>query len=288
MRIMNTKEGRRRRSLLSFLILIFLINFSPAADNALPPSLQVYTPRERLTYKVKYGFLRVGTLRLENLGLEEFAGEQLYHLRIFVDSNPKVPFVNIHDVYESYTTNKSVPYYFVAREKEGDHILKTEYTFDYSRNSIRVKVSKVFKDSVQIIQQDTIGTNQIYRDVLTLLFYARQLSPSPLKDYKIPTFVLTGRDSCYFWESGHIRQIELKNEKIPAYYMSGKVKFIGIAGIKDKFEGWFSIDVAHVPLKAKMKAFFGSIKLELEKYENWPGHPIFYPDLMKKFNHTKK
>ncbi len=286
--MVKIKPYRVYRCFLAFLILTFLPNFSFGADSIQALSPRVYTPHERLTYKVKYGILRVGTLRLENLGLEEFAGEQLYHLRIFVDSNPKVPFVKIHDVYDSYTTNKSVPYYFVAREKEGNHILKTEYTFDHTRKLILVKVAKVFKDSTQIVTEDTVESSIIYRDVLTLLFYARQLSPSPLKDYKIPTFVLTGRDSCYFWKSGHIRQIELKNEKVPAYYMSGKIKFIGIAGIKDKFEGWFSIDTAHVPLKAKMKAFFGSIKLELEKYENWRGHPIFYPDLMKKFNHTKK
>ena len=31
-----------------------------------------------------------------------------------------------------------------------------------------------------------------------------------------------------------------------------------------------------------MKAFFGSITLELESVENWDGHPLFYADLVEK------
>ena len=50
-----------------------------------------------------------------------------------------------------------------------------------------------------------------------------------------------------------------------------RLKFVGIAGVKDEFKGWFSPDRQSVPVIAKMKAFIGSVGIELIRWKNWEG-----------------
>jgi len=266
------KEKIHKYKVYWFIFIVLILTVMSTAlsnDKILPSSVRVFHPGERLIYKVKYFFLRVGTLKLHNEGLVDIDGKKYFKLKIFVDSSPGVPFVNIHDVYESYVDSNSVPVAFYAWEKKGDYTLYTAYEFNYNDNNIRVLIQKEFPDKVEVLEDNMVKINRVYRDVLSLLYFARKKSSENYKNIIIPTFALGGRDSCYFNEAGKLREIKVNGVKQKAYYLQGRVKFIGIAGIKDDFEGWFSTDKQRVPLKAKMKAFFGSINIELEDYENW-------------------
>ncbi|MEJ2633742.1 MAG: DUF3108 domain-containing protein [Calditrichia bacterium] len=254
------------------LITVLLVSFVTAAFalkkvDYVPA--EVYHKGEELVYKVKWTFIRVGTLRLINEGLVRYKGNQYYKLKIYIDSADGIPFVTIHDEYESLVDSNSVPVVFHARENKGDYVLKTDYTFDRNKKEILVEVSKDYPDRIIITQHETVPMDTTYRDVLSLLYYARQMSGEHEQNIAIPTFVLTGRDSCYFHQVGEVQQVDFGGKDAESYYVEGKVKFIGIAGIKDDFEGWFSVDSQRVPLKAKMKAFFGSVTIELEDSQNW-------------------
>lgn len=231
----------------------------------------VFYPGEELVYKVKYMFLRVGTLRLVNEGLVSYNGGKYFKLKIFIDSATGIPFITLHDIYETYVDSASAPVAFFAWEKKGDHTLETDYLFDYANQKATVRVRKVYEDTTIIQPDEQLPLDRVYRDVLALLYFARVKSGENYQNIVIPTFVLNGKDSCYFNEVGQVRELKYQGKKVPAYYIQGRVKFIGIAGIKDDFEGWFSVDRQRVPLKAKMKAFFGSVSIELEEYRNWLG-----------------
>ena len=71
--------------------------------------------------------------------------------------------------------------------------------------------------------------------------------------------------------------MKAKGKKVDGYYVDGKMKFVGIAGVKEDFKGWFSQDGQSVPLHAKMKAFVGSVRLNLEWWKNWSGDDILPP-----------
>ena len=254
------------------LITIFIISMFAIAlafHNLTYEKPDIFYSGEQLVYKVKYLFLRVGTLRLVNEGLVNYGDGEYFKLRIYIDSASGVPFVNIHDIYESYVDSNAVPTAFYAWEKKGDYTLETDYLFYNKQRIAEVKIRKVYSDHVEVVANDTIPIDQVYRDVVSLLYFARQKSSENYQNITIPTFVLNGRDSCYFNEVGNVVKIKYNKQKYPCYYIQGRVKFIGIAGIKDDFQGWFSVDRQRVPLKAKMKAFFGSINIELEDSENW-------------------
>ncbi len=253
-------------------IILFTVGISAfsIALNSVPfEKPDVLRGGEALTYKVKWTFVRVGTLRLVNEGLVKRKGKEYFKLKIYIDSADGIPFVTIHDTYESYVDSNAVPVAFYAVEDKGDHKLETDYIFDYENKVVKIQVRKNYPDRIIITQNQNVPLDQTYRDVLSLLYYARQMSGTTGSNMTIPTFVLDGRDSCYFHQMGKLDEIKYNGKLEPSYYLEGKIKFIGIAGIKDDFEGWFSVDRQRVPLVAKMKAFFGSITIELENSENW-------------------
>ncbi|GAB4369401.1 MAG: hypothetical protein Kow0042_11100 [Calditrichia bacterium] len=273
--MIKQRTVRLRTLFLVGLVLLLAISAVSKVSFSYEPA-DVYYPNEQLVYKVKYLFLRVGTLRMINEGLVDYNNSKYFRLKIFIDSASGIPFVNIHDVYISYVDRNSVPVAFFAWEKKGDYTLETDYLFDNQNKRVSVEIREAYPDSTRLVEKKQVPINGIYRDVLSLLFFARQKSGEDYKNITIPTFVLAGQDSCYFNEIGSTRELKFKGEKYPVYYLQGRVKFIGIAGIKDDFEGWFSVDAQRIPLKAKMKAFFGSITLELEHAENWrAGSSIF-------------
>jgi len=250
--------------------LILISGISPASKSIEYVPADVLKPGEQLIYKVKYFFLRVGTLRLVNLGIvEEGALKGYFKLRIKIDSSPGIPFVTIHDIYETYVDSNAVPAEFHAWEQKGKYTLETDYIFRNDENLAVVQMRKVYPDRVEIVEDKQLPIDRTYRDVLALLYFARQKSSENYRKIIIPTFALGTTDSCWFNEVGSIRTLKYRKEKLPCYYIQGRVKFIGVAGIKDDFEGWFSGDESRVPLKAKMKAFFGSVTIELESSENW-------------------
>jgi len=47
----------------------------------------------------------------------------------------------------------------------------------------------------------------------------------------------------------------------------------GNYGLSGKFEGWFSDDDAHIPIKAKMNVYVGSVVIELVKWKRGSWNP---------------
>jgi len=166
-----------KKYVLTILILLFLLVVAFPADREVLISPTVFEKGEVLNYKVKWSFLQVGTLKLINEGLMNYEGKDLFLIRIFIDSSPKIPFVTIHDEYYVYVDEQSRPYYFVALEKKDDFVLKTEYKYDYEQNFIFLKIQKLMDDgALVVVEEQKVAFEVVYRDVLSLLFYARGLS----------------------------------------------------------------------------------------------------------------
>ncbi len=247
-----------------FIILLILSLAFVGYGNIVHEKVNIFVQGEELIYKVKWSFIRVGTIRLVNEGLVETHGGKYYKLKIYIDSAPGIPFITLHDIYESYVDSNAVPVAFYAWEKKSGYVLKTDYIFDHTRKKVQVVVKKIYPDRIEPVSEEWLPMDTTYRDVLSLLFFARKLSGEKLRDVAVPTFVLNGKENCYFREAGEVQDVEYNGQKSSSYYLKGKVRFIGIAGVRDDFEGWFSRDSRRIPLKAKMKAFFGSVTLELE------------------------
>ncbi len=210
---------------------------------------------EELLYKVKYSFLTVGTLRFQILKKDTLRGRPVYHCRMHMKSSG-IPFVNFDDTYDSYIDEDVYSHRLETWEKEGDHILHTVYDMNYLDSTITMKMDREFeKDTVAVLDSTTHLTGKT-QDGLSLLFYARaNVQKKHPEDVTVFSYNVYRQTFINF--TGDLDEVKINGKKLEGYYVDGKMKFVGIAGLKEGFKGWFSQEPQHVPLHAKMKVIVG-------------------------------
>jgi len=228
---------------------------------------------EELVYKVKWSFIRLGTLKLvveDTLHLDE---QFVYHVRLYIDSNPLLFFVNMHSVYDSYIDDLFRIHLFTADEKIDNVTYKAEYLFNYADSIIHVDMASVEDPGKKIIK-DLPLTEKIM-DGTTMIFYARQNAAFARTDTVTSFFeAKKGKVAINFkGKKGDIK-IDALNTSLKTYYVDGMVRMKGIAGLSGPYKGWFAMDSQRPPLKAELKVFIGHVSVELEDWKKWT--PVFY------------
>ena len=258
------------------LILIALVSFSANAQDA-ANSISTYQDfrwqiGEELLYKVKYSFLTVGSLRFQVLNKDTLRGRPVYHCRMHMKSSG-IPFVNFDDIFDSYIDEGMYSHRLESWEKESDHILHTLYDMNYNDSTIYMTMYREFeKDTVAVLDSTTKLIDKT-QDGLSLLFFARANVRKKISE-DVMVFSYNVYRKTFINFTGELKEIKAKGKKVPGYYLDGKMKFVGIAGLKDGFKGWFSAEPQHVPLHAKMKVIVGSVRLNLEEWKNWPADTL--------------
>jgi hypothetical protein len=224
---------------------------------------------QELTYKVKYTFIRLGTLRLVVQDTTTVNGNLLYHTKLHVDSNPMIFFVNMHNVYESYIDEQMRVHLFIADEKIDDVPYKAEYVFDYKDSLIYQNYTSMKNPDESIVRQ--VPLDGKIMDGANLIFYARYRSHEVSRDTVVSIYE-ADKGSVYINFNGeHEKEIKIGAVDAPqkTYFVDGSVDMKALAGLTGPFEGWFSQDSSRAPLKAKLKVFIGHVTLELESWVNW-------------------
>ena len=262
---MYTSKKYRSRILLIGItqILIILYNLAAFGQSNWYQS-STFCDGEWLKYKVKWGFIRLGTVEVLqnklNLSRAEF-----YRVSMHAKS-VNLPFINVFFVNEGILD----PYrptlldFFVRIGKEG----KTISSFTCKPNSKKVIMKE--EQSGEIIRMDSLNfTGDLY-DALGVFMMMRCLAASGFNvslnsiiEYKIaPT---------HFYFTGEIDTVKVAAFKngISAMKFSGQADWVGKSwgGVSGPFMGWISQDACAIPLKVKIKIFLGSIQLELEEFK---------------------
>ncbi|GAB4363948.1 MAG: hypothetical protein Kow0042_02180 [Calditrichia bacterium] len=260
----------RKPAVLKLFFILFIISLlSPLKNPAFAGADFVFQEGEELFYSVKWSFIHLGTLRLQILKADSVNNRKVYHCRIYIDSNPSLPFVNIHDVYDSFIDAENIySHVFLSYEKKSDHILYTRYDFDYERNEVHIRIEEQRGTNSVVVLDSVASITDKVQDSLSLLFFARAMVKNRI-DTTVRVFAFNKFESTLINFTGERKKIKLNSFAIDSYYLDGRLKFVGIAGVKEDFKGWFSPDRQSVPLKANMKAFVGSVKIELEEWKNW-------------------
>ena len=256
----------RRFRVLLFLMAVSLpwaMNFAQA-----PPPSHVLSEGEELVYNVRYGFFDLGSVRIHTLRRQVTGADVVYACKAFIDSYPKVPFVDLHATYESVIDSAIYSHRFVGRTKQDDWWNFARYTYDAPNQRTIVETGQ--KDTV-ITKRDTIGVDGVYQDGLSLFFFARDRLFSG-KLLTIPCVVSEKKVTTRINFDGRRDAVEIDAVDYPVDCVGfeGAADFVGIFGLTGEFSGWFSNDDARVPILAKMKVIIGSVAIELIQWKR-PG-----------------
>jgi hypothetical protein len=236
---------------------------SPCARAQGDPPAREFLVGEDLIYNVRYGFIDLGQVRIKTLNTVRTTTSTAYQGKALIDSY-RLPFVDLHAIFESLMDSVAFSRHFTGRLKDGDRWTTSLYDFQYDQR--RVLIEQRAADS-SVAKRDTLQIEGPCQDGLSLFFYARDHLysgwkvnvPAVVKEQKVNAFINFRRDS---------RSVEVDAVEYPVDVvgLDGHLDFEGLYGLTGDFEGWFSNDEARIPILAKMKVLIGSVTIELMKW----------------------
>ncbi|MBK7312125.1 MAG: DUF3108 domain-containing protein [Sphingobacteriaceae bacterium] len=231
-----------------------------------------YSPGEELNYKVIYNW---GMIWLESgkatfrVGSAKIKDRTLY---VFNGSGSTYPnydwFYKVKDVFESYVDSATFrPLTAIANIKEGNKNDKHNYVFNFNKKQAYTTITRGNDPA----QKDTVKTTPCTIDVLTAIYYARNIdysnrqkndtiSMSLLIDGKVyPIYIrYLGKEKYNAGSLGYYNCI-----KFSPLLVEGSI-FKGGEGMKV----WVTDDKNKIPLYIETPIIVGSIKVKLASYKD--------------------
>jgi len=216
---------------------------------------------EVLKYKVKWGFIRLGTVTVFQQK-DKDAWPAAFQVKLLARS-AKVPFISVF----SDITGKLLPqiltnkHYISISGKESKNISV------YRTNPEKHILSMESREDGQLVRQKDVLHTGDYYDPLGVIMMLRCLAKTESK-VVIPTLVDFSVQNMELSFPDKFKWLKVKAARKPvkARRFEGRAQWIskGSSGMSGPFSGWISNDIASIPLKVKVKISLGSISLELE------------------------
>jgi hypothetical protein len=263
--------------LMHFAIICCVFGFSISDKNVPVKSNQKKIDvGEEITYVVKYLAFEIGEIKLIVQKEQIVGNDTVYSAIAYIDSYDEIPFVDLHQIYETKFDSKQISNYFKGSILAEDTTY-TKYYFNKSKNNIHIlkgreRTNEVWTDS-------TIYYDRNYQDGLSLFYFAR-MRTGQQKKVNVPVFINEKYEKTYinFYNEIEDMDIDAVDYDISCVRLDGETEFRGIFGLTGYFEGWFSNDQYAVPIVAKMQVLIGSITLELKHWKKKGWMPPKYQD----------
>ena len=259
------------------IVIVFLFGFSIINNQkAFQPKSKKIEVGEEITYVVKYLAFEIGEIKLTVRKEQIENKDTLYNAIAYINSYEGIPFVNLHQIYETKFDTKQISHYFKGSILSEDTTY-TKYYFNKSKNDIHIikgreRTNEIWTDS-------TISYDRDYQDGLSLFYFAR-IRTGQQKKINAPVFINEKYEKTYinFYSEVEDMDIDAVDYDIACVRLDGETEFRGIFGLTGYFEGWFSNDEYAVPIVAKMQVIIGSITLELKEWKKKGWTPPRYQD----------
>jgi hypothetical protein len=251
------------------IIFVFVLIFNVVTVySQIPASLnKVFYDSETLVYKVKWTFIRIGTITIKTTSYEN--NPDYIKVSMLVESNPSIPFLNIKEYNETiidrHTLMSNSYYAFYQNGGEG-----MKYYTLYNNGS-KTAVWKVYDVSNQKYTDSvTISNCPRYVDGPSLFFFTR-VNSNLHKTINVPT-IIDGKienTKLIFTDTKEEIEIDALDYPIIAKQYFGSANWEGGSSqsLSGDFVGWISDDDAAIPVYAEVKVLLGNIKMELESWE---------------------
>jgi hypothetical protein len=260
MRIQETGNSKMFKFYSLYILIIFWNFFAFGQSPWYQQS--AFSDGEWLKYKVRWGFIRLGTIEIFQEKLRDSNDQRFYvsmcarsanlpFVNVFFRNegliNPYHPVLNGFRIYLGKKENTISTYIYQPDSKM--LTIKTEHEGEITRMDSLL----IFKDIY-----DGVGMFMMMRCLSNSGF---QITLNNIIDYKVEStfFNFTGKEE-------FIKVSAFEEEK-SALKFHGNADWVssGWGGLSGPFNGWISNDGAAIPLKVNIKIFIGSVTLELEE-----------------------
>lgn len=233
-----------------------------------PPTMQELLEwKEVFTYKVKFGFFKLGEIKTEVICDTTFHGEKVWWLRTIITSNSGIPFVgkeeNHYNTFMVITDSTPHTRLYWRDDVDEKEFSAERYEFDYENEAIYYSEEGQPIDTLEVTEPSSSGQ---------LIFYYSRLLAGTDKDYRLPVYL--DRKKGYI-NGTNSREIEMREydafeDPVKTYSSEGDADIDGPFGFRGKYRAWYIADDLRVPAEAHAKVWLGHVKVQLIDYKKEP------------------
>jgi hypothetical protein len=262
----NTVSGRTRLVRRILFCLLFSGAVVSAQAQTWYESSKYYNPapykqKERLRFKVKYGFIRLGTMEIRQKLLDTTA----YEVTMILKSASGLPFIDLDSYVKALLvagSSRSYDYLTIAKGAKKERIA---YRYDPLKGLVTLDSETEEAGKVH----RTYGRTEPFYDGAGFIMLCRCLSSrtksvtvASIMDLQFRNTMLRFEPKCEEIEVDAIdHPVRARRIESTAEWTNSSA-----AGLGGNFTLWVSDDAAAVPLRAEVAIALGSIKIELEAY----------------------
>ncbi len=261
MRIFST-----RRVILAITVLTCVLSFGAVNKTTAQKRRSVFQSGEELVYKVKFGFIKLGTLVIQTGSpTDQFGPNQLSARMQFWTAD--VPFLDTKtQVIDVIDTHAVYLVRFEEHTRNGDKKTNKVFVFDHEK--------KTMTYSDDAVASRVTNNVEPFNDALTLVFNMRTWSASGAA-YSFPLRGSEGEKNVTCRFTGKHSDEEcpaFEDQTIKTRIVEGQAEMGNSAplGANGHFTAYLTDDEAAVPVRIDMQIGIGSISLILEKVKR-PG-----------------
>ncbi len=218
-----------------------------------------FQPGEKLTFELRWSFIKAGEATLEVMPIETFNGISAYHFVMTAQSIPAIDLIyKVRDRIDAYTdigVNRSLLY--KKKQKEGRSIRDITLTFDWEKKEVQYTNFKEVLTPISIKD----GTF----DPLSAFYFTRLMD---LKEKMVIERPITDGKKNVIGKVSVVRREKIKiGENIYDTYLL-EPEMREVSGVFEKSKGaklqvWVSADERKIPVRVKSKVAVGSFIGEL-------------------------
>lgn len=225
-------------------------------------SPDAFRPGEVLTYKVKWSFIRLGTITVRQ-ELTDPGFPQYFQVWLNGESAVGLPFIDVFFRSTSLLDRNDPTNILYELMVDREDRVRTAYIYDPAN----ARAFAVGTQGGDVTRLDTLPAPIPYYDGPGLYMFARCASGSDTT-VLLPTVMdyAMGHTSIRFLAGTEIIEVPAFDQELPAHPFLGSTSWEGsaFAGMAGAFKGWVSTDPSRILFRAEVKIFLGSAIIELE------------------------
>jgi hypothetical protein len=233
---------------------------------------QAFSVGEKLTFKIRYGFIRAGTATMAVTQEMELGDHLVYQIRTTARSAPAFSWIyKVEDVIYSYLDKMGLfSWRFEKRLREGSY--KMDLIATYSPEDSLAKVEHIrYTDDMEVKKRDKfeLKSPPFVRDVLAAFYFIR------CQDLQVgKTIFMSNHDNkkIYNLEVKVYKKeiLEVEAGTFRCLFIEPLLQGEGIFRQKGRLKVWLTDDQYKIPVQMKSEVIVGHITTELEKIEGLP------------------
>jgi hypothetical protein len=254
------------RIILFYLFIAFCgISFSAKAQCL--NKITSFKEGEKVSYQIYYNWGFIWVAAGEAIFTTEktkFAGKTVFKLKGEGFTYPKYDALfKVRDKFESYVDTINLkPYRYLRDTKEGSHLVYNDTYFNYYKK----KIVGYYRENDKPIKTDTIALNNCVFDVLSMIYYARNIDFSKNNIGDVIPIVMYLDNKIYSLTIRYLGKETIKTETGLVACIKFNPKLIPGTMFKDGDEMtvWVSDDENKIPVLIEAPILIGQVKAKLK------------------------